>query len=333
MSGQVSRHPIAVGDPSVQSALRTLDAERAGLATLTIALNGGLGTAFGASIAAILAARGRVIVTGIGKSGHVGRKITATLASTGTPAYFVHPSEASHGDLGMIQPDDVILALSWSGETSELAPIIAYAARFSVRLIAVTSEEQSMLARAADHALIVPKSPEACPNGLAPTTSTTMQMVLGDALAVALLEARGFSAREFAVLHPGGRLGAGLRLVRELMHGEAELPLVKRGALVADAVIPMSEKRFGCVLIVEDDGRLAGIFTDGDLRRAIASGALHGSIDQVMTVHPRVVSPDTLAAEAVEIMQTGPFTVLVVVVDKRPIGLVHIHDLLRAGVV
>lgn len=333
MSGQDGLLADAAGSDAVASALRTMAYERAGLDALASAMAGGLGPVFDAAISAIRQARGRVIVSGIGKSGHVGRKIAATLASTGTPAYFVHPSEASHGDLGMIQPEDVILALSWSGETAELGPLIAYAARFSVCLIAITSDEGSTLARAADHALILPKTAEACPNGLAPTTSTTMQLVMGDAVAVALLEARGFSAQEFGVLHPGGRLGAGLRLVKELMHRGDSLPLVPRGLLVSQAIIPMSAKRFGCVIVTDEAGRLAGLFTDGDLRRAMAAEALHGPIDQVMTVSPRTIPPETLAAEAVEMMQTGSFTVLVVVENKRPVGLVHLHDLLRAGVV
>lgn len=319
---------------AVASALRTLGAERSGLEALSEALSGHLGQAFHQAVSSIFTGRGRVIVTGIGKSGHVGRKIAATLASTGTPAYFVHPSEASHGDLGMIQSEDVILALSWSGETAELSPIIAYAARFGVRLIGVTAEANSMLGKAADHTLLLPKAAEACPNGLAPTTSTTMQIALGDALAVALLEARGLTAREFGVLHPGGRLGAGLRLVSELMHSGEALPLVKRGTSVTDAVIPMSAKRFGCVVVVEEDGRLAGIFTDGDLRRAIAAGALHGKVDQVMSVSPRTIQPNAIASEAVAMMQSDrPFTVLIVVESERPVGLVHLHDLLRVGVV
>lgn len=318
---------------AVASAIRTIEAERAGLDLLVRTLAGPTGLAFHRCVAAVLEGKGRVIVTGIGKSGHVGRKIAATLASTGTPAYFVHPGEASHGDLGMIQTDDVILALSWSGETAELAPVVAYATRFSVALYAVTSDEGSALARAADGAMILPKAAEACPNGLAPTTSTTMQMALGDALAVALLEARGFTAREFGLLHPGGRLGAGLKLARELMHGEEALPLVRKGTTIAEAVVPMSAKRFGCVVVVDENGRLAGLFTDGDLRRALAANSLHGVVDSVMTKAPRTIAPDTLAAEAVEMMQSGSITVLVVVEDTRPVGLLHLHDLLRAGVV
>lgn len=324
--------PVAPFDAAA-SALRTVAAERAGLDALSAALADGLGAPFRASVDAILAARGRVIVAGMGKSGHVGRKIAATLASTGTPAYFVHPAEASHGDLGMIMAEDVILALSWSGETTELGALIDYAARFSVTLIAVTSETTSTLAQAADHALVLPKAGEACPNGLAPTTSTTIQMALGDALAVALLEARGFSARDFRVFHPGGKLGAGLRLVRDLMHVGAALPLVARDTLVSDAILTMSEKRFGCVIVTEADGRLAGIFTDGDLRRATVKKALGVRVDEVMTAGARTIAPDALAAEAMEMIEAGRFTVLIVAEAGRPVGILHLHDLLQAGVV
>lgn len=333
MNGLTSPLRQDAGLDAIGSAVRTIQAERAGLDLLAQTLSGPTGLAFVRCVRAVLAATGRVIVTGIGKSGHVGRKIAATLASTGTPAYFVHPGEASHGDLGMIQSDDVILALSWSGETAELAPVIAYAARFSVTLYALTSEQGSSLAEAADGAMILPKAMEACPNGLAPTTSTTMQMALGDALAVALLEARGFTAREFGLLHPGGRLGAGLKLARELMHGGEALPLVKSGTAITEALLPMSAKRFGCVVVVDENGQLAGLFTDGDLRRALTAKSLQGDIDSVMTRAPRTIAPDTLAAEAVEMMQNGSITVLVVVEEGRPVGLLHLHDLLRAGVV
>ena len=223
-----NKKPEPAGD-AVASALRTLGTERDGIAVLMNGLGGALGTAFTAAVDLLASAKGRVIVTGMGKSGHIGRKIAATLASTGTPAYYVHPGEASHGDLGMVQPDDVIVALSWSGETAELADLVAYAKRFRLGLIAVTCNEASSLARQADACLILPKALEACPNGLAPTTSTTMQLVIGDALAVALLERRGFTAEHFRVFHPGGKLGAQLKLVREVMHTGERLPLVPVG--------------------------------------------------------------------------------------------------------
>ena len=244
-----NKKPEPAGD-AVASALRTLGTERDGIAVLMNGLGGALGTAFTAAVDLLASAKGRVIVTGMGKSGHIGRKIAATLASTGTPAYYVHPGEASHGDLGMVQPDDVIVALSWSGETAELADLVAYAKRFRLGLIAVTCNEASSLARQADACLILPKALEACPNGLAPTTSTTMQLVIGDALAVALLERRGFTAEHFRVFHPGGKLGAQLKLVREVMHTGERLPLVPVGTRMAQALTVQSEKSFGCVIVV-----------------------------------------------------------------------------------
>lgn len=318
-------------DP-VRSALDTLAAERRGLDALCVALDGPLGAPFTAAVRLIAALGGRVIVTGVGKSGHMGRKIAATLASTGTPAAFVHAAEASHGDLGMITTEDAILALSWSGETAELSSIVAYAARFAVPLIAVTASASSTLARAATVALVLPRAEEACPNGLAPTTSSTMQVVLGDALAVALLRVRGFSAGDFGVFHPGGKLGAALRQVREVMHTGAELPIVTEATSLKDAIYVMTAKRFGCVLVETADGRLAGILTDGDLRRAIERHALDGALPAVMTRDPVTVAPETLAAEAVKIMEGRRITVLPVSEAGRAVGLLHMHDLLRLGV-
>jgi arabinose-5-phosphate isomerase len=313
-------------------AQRTIETERAGLAALAAALDGPLGAAFEAAIAAIAAHKGRLIVTGMGKSGHVGRKIAATFASTGTPAHFVHPAEASHGDLGMIQPDDAILALSWSGETAELRDIVAHARRFRVTLIAITSSAASTLGREADVALILPKAEEACPNGLAPTTSTTMQLALGDALAVALLEQRGFTREDFGVFHPGGKLGAQLKQVREVMHVGERLPVVSLSATVAQAVAEISAKGFGCVLVTETDGTLAGIVTDGDLRRKLQPDMMSLDVTDLMTRNPRTVSPDTLLARALDIQETHKITALVVAENGRAIGIVHYLDLLRAGV-
>lgn len=318
-------------DAALASAARTLDAERSGLAALADALANGLGEGFSAAVAAIAASDGRVIVTGMGKSGHVGRKIAATLASTGTPAHFVHPGEASHGDLGMIMPQDVVLALSWSGETSELADVVAHAKRFRVTLVGVTSNADSALGREADIALVLPKAAEACPNGLAPTTSTTMQMVLGDALAVALLEGRGFTAGDFRVYHPGGKLGARLKQVGAIMHSDDRLPLVPRGMKMSDALVVMSGKGFGCLLVTEADGRLAGIVTDGDLRRHMGPDLVGRSVESVMTPDPRTVPPTTLVAEALEIVETRQIGALIVAEAGRPMGLVHVLDLLRAG--
>ncbi|MBV9752350.1 MAG: KpsF/GutQ family sugar-phosphate isomerase [Hyphomicrobiales bacterium] len=316
---------------AVASALRTLAAEREGLEALSSALAGNLGQGLKQAVKLIGASKGRVIVSGMGKSGHVGRKIAATLASTGTPAYFVHPAEASHGDLGMIQPVDVVLALSWSGETAELADLLSYSRRFRIPLVAVTSERGSTLASEADIVLVLPKAREACPNRLAPTTSTTLQVVLGDALAIALLEARGFSARDFRVFHPGGQLGAQLRHVREVMHGGDQLPLAFENATIAEVIAVISAKGYGCAFMLDGDGKLTGIITDGDLRRH-AGLPPKTRAATIMTRTPRTVSPEALLAEALEIMETAKINVLVIVEDERPIGLVHLLDLLRKGV-
>jgi arabinose-5-phosphate isomerase len=323
--------PEPAGD-AVASALRTLGTERDGIAVLMNALEGSLGAAFTAAVDLLASAKGRVIVTGMGKSGHIGRKIAATLASTGTPALYVHPGEASHGDLGMIQPDDVIVALSWSGETAELADLVAYAKRFRLGLIAVTCNEASSLARQADACLTLPKALEACPNGLAPTTSTTMQVVIGDALAVALLERRGFTAEHFRVFHPGGKLGAQLKLVRDVMHTGERLPIVPISARMDAVILEISAKGFGCVIVVHDDGTLAGIVTDGDLRRHLSPDLASLPVEAVMTRNPRAIAPDDLLAKALAIQETSKITALVVKEGKRPVGLVHYLDLLRAGV-
>ena len=255
------------GGGAIASAIRTVETEKAGLIALAGALEGDLHDAFCDAVRRIGEIDGRVIITGIGKSGHVGAKIAATLASTGTPAFFVHPVEANHGDLGMIGRDDVILALSWSGETAELQGIVSYSRRFSIPLIAMTSGERSALARAADTVLLLPKALEACPHGLAPTTSTLMQLALGDAIAVALLEARGFTATDFKTFHPGGKLGASLSHVGDIMHSGENMPLVALGTSMPDAVHMLAQKRYGCVGVVNDDGTLAGIVTDGDIAR------------------------------------------------------------------
>ena len=319
--------------PAVASALRTIETERDGLACLMEAIGNGLGVVFTDAVSRIARAKGRVILTGMGKSGHIGRKIAATLASTGTPALYVHPAEASHGDLGMIQPEDIVVALSWSGETTELADIIGYARRYRVGLIAITSNSSSTLGREADICLALPKAREACPNGLAPTTSTAMQLALGDALSVALLEARGFSAREFSIFHPGGRLGASLRQVREVMHTGSQLPVVPRGTPMRAAIAEIDAKGFGSVIVVDTDGRLAGILTDGDLRRNVFRTDLDSlAVEALMSGTPRTVAPETLLAKALEIQESMTITALIVVEDERPVGLVHYHDLLRSGV-
>ena len=293
-----------------------------------------LGDRFDAAVETLFGAKGRIACTGMGKSGHVARKIAATLASTGSPAFFIHPAEASHGDLGMIGPGDVVLALSKSGQAQELADVLAYAKRFDIPLIAMTAMADSALGRAADVVLLLPDAEEATAEVSAPTTSTTLQIALGDALAVALLERRGFTARDFRLYHPGGKLGAMLRTVGDLMHGLGDTPLAPPDALMKDALILMSEKRFGCVGVVGPDGRLQGIITDGDLRRHM-DGLLESTAGQVMTLAPKTVPPGMLAAEALKRMsQTAPpSTVLFVVEDERPVGILHIHDLVRAGVI
>jgi arabinose-5-phosphate isomerase len=315
------------------SLARVLDVERAGLAALTAAFAGSLGDAMCAAAETIRVARGRLVLTGVGKSGHIGRKLTATFASTGTPALFVHASEASHGDLGMITSDDVVLALSASGESAELAAIISYTRRFRVPLIAMTTNPASTLGRAADIVIALPKVDEACPHGLAPTSSTLLQLAAGDALAVALLEARGFSAQDFGVFHPGGKLGASLKRVADIMHVGDRLPLIGIGATVRDAILVMSAKGFGCVGIIAPDGRLAGIVTDGDLRRHLAPDVLEASVERLMTRDPKVTTPETLLGAAIEMLNTRSITALIVVdADRYPVGIIHLHDLLRAGV-
>jgi arabinose-5-phosphate isomerase len=316
----------------IDSALRTLDAGSDGIAALAAAMQNGLGPHFVAAIELIRSGRGRVVVSGMGKSGHIGRKIAATLASTGTPAFFVHPAEASHGDLGMITPDDVIMALSWSGETAELKNLIDYSRRFRIGLIAVTAEATSALGQAADVVLALPVAREACPHNLAPTTSALMQLALGDAIAIALLESRGFTAIDFRNLHPGGRLGAALKFVRDLMHQGSAIPLVPPGAPMSDALVEMSAKGFGCVGIVDAAGTLAGIITDGDLRRHMRRDLVDLEVEAVMTRAPITVRTDQLASEAIEIVNSAKITALFVVDDGKAVGIVHLHDLLRAGV-
>ncbi len=320
---------------AITSALNTLRTERAGLDALMVAIDNGLGDLFEAAtrrIGETIAAKGRVIVTGMGKSGHVGRKIAATLASTGTPAHFLHPGEASHGDLGMVQPEDCILALSWSGEAAELTDVIAYCGRFKVCLLAITSAAESTLAREADVALVLPRAEEACAIGLAPTTSTTMQMALGDALAVAMMESRGFSARDFRVFHPGGKLGARLTFVRDVMHALAKVPLVPEDASMGDAILEMTARGLGTVGVTDNAGTLIGVVTDGDLRRHMRDNLTALPVRDVMTRNPRATGPDVLLGEALEMINTARITALFVVdADKVPVGIVHVHDLLKMG--
>jgi arabinose-5-phosphate isomerase len=316
---------------ALASARKTLRAETNGLRALDLAMTGDLGRSFQHAVDMIASASGRIVVTGMGKSGHIGTKIAATLASTGTPAFFVHPAEASHGDLGMVTPDDVVLALSWSGETQELKSTVFYSRRFRVPMIAMTSRATSTLAAAADVVLVLPQIDEACPHGLAPTTSSLIQLALGDALAIALLEGRGFSAEDFRAFHPGGSLGASLMHVREIMHTGPEVPLVESGAPMQAAIDEISERNFGCVGIIDASGLLVGIITDGDIRRKLGDDLMNRTVDEVMTRNPQVVQPETLLASALEHLNSASITALMVVEDGRPVGLVHMHDLLRVG--
>ena len=315
------------------SAVRALNIERDGLAALAASYDGPLGEAIADAVALIVAAPGRVIVSGIGKSGHVGRKIASTLASTGTPASFVHPAEASHGDLGMITPQDVVLMLSNSGESAELRDMLDYTKRFAVPLIAICSRATSSLAQAATVTLLCPQALEACPIGLAPTTSTLLQLALGDALAIVLLEDKGFTPANFREFHPGGKLGAQLKHVRDIMHSGKALPLVQSGSAMSEALVIMSAKSFGCLGVVAADQRLLGIITDGDLRRHMSPSLLQQSVDEIMTASPKTITPEMLASEALERLNAAKITsVFVVDENGKPAGLVHIHDLLRIGV-
>jgi arabinose-5-phosphate isomerase len=326
-----------IAEPNVQDitadlevARKVLETEATGLRALAESLD----ATFARAVDQLNSATGRIVVTGMGKSGHVARKISATLASTGTPALFVHPAEASHGDLGMIVPGDAVLALSNSGETAELADLVAHCRRFGLPLVAITAQAGSALAMAADVALLLPAAMEACPMGLAPTTSTTMQMALGDALAVALLKRRGFTAQDFQQFHPGGRLGQRLRRVRDIMHTGDAIPLATPETRMDRALVLMTEKRFGCLGVTAPNGALVGILTDGDLRRAMGPDLLSREVRTIMTRAPRTIGPEALAAEALHAMNAHdrPVTALFVVdFMARPIGILHIHDLLRVG--
>lgn len=327
--------PISLASPGPDSAVltegrRVLRMEAEALEAMAESLD----QTFVDAVERLASVQGRVVVTGMGKSGHVGRKIAATLASTGTPALFVHPAEASHGDLGMVAAQDAVVALSNSGETPELADIIAYTRRFNILLIAITRRADSTLGKAADLVLRLPDRPEACALGLAPTTSTTATLALGDALAVALLQERGFTPADFRIFHPGGKLGSRLIRVEQLMHQGDDLPIVRPDDKVADALMVISAKRLGCTGVVDDAGRLIGVVTDGDIRRRMAPDLFGLRVEEIMTTDPRQVGPGTLAAEALAVMNGSdrPFTALFVVDGDKPVGVVHLHDCLRAGV-
>ena len=315
-------------DADLVTAKRVLEIEAEALGVLA----GSLGEPFLRALDILAQVKGRVVVSGMGKSGHIGHKIASTLSSTGTPALFVHPAEASHGDLGMITTDDAVLALSNSGETSELADLVAYAKRFEIPLICITGGKDSALADAADVALILPASEEACPMGLAPTTSTTVMLALGDAISVALLERKGFSPDEFHALHPGGKLGHRLIKISDIMHKGEEMPLIDPDALMADALIEMSAKSFGCVGVIGSDGLLLGVITDGDLRRHMSPELIGRKAREVMTEGALSINPGMLAGVALGIMNVRAITNIFVTKDDRPLGILHIHDCLRAGV-
>lgn len=331
MTSSPIAEPISEADAIIATAQRVLRTEARALTVMADAIAG----PFVRAVEMLAGIEGRVVVTGMGKSGHIARKIAATMASTGTPALFVHPAEASHGDLGMVTRKDALLALSNSGNTGELADVLAYAKRIAIPIVAITAGAQSTLADAATETLLLPAVEEACPMRLAPTTSTTATMAMGDALAVALLEGRGFSAEQFRALHPGGSLGQQLTLVRQIMH--TDLPLVARDTPMADVLVAMTAKSYGCVGVTDAAGVLVGIITDGDLRRSMGADLLGRHADEIMTPSPRTIREQALAVEALATMNDSRITSLFVTAAEAgegpavPIGIVHVHDCLRAG--
>lgn len=324
----VSDPATDLSETDLSSARRVLDLEVAGLNELSASLD----EQFSLALDILENVTGRIVVTGMGKSGHIACKIAATLASTGAPAMFVHPGEASHGDLGMITVNDAVLALSNSGETTELADLVAYTTRFEIPLIAITGGQDSALASAATVSLVYPSSQEACPMGLAPTTSTTVTLALGDAIAVALLERKGFSPADFHALHPGGKLGQRLLKVSDIMHSGDSLPLISPATTMADAILEMTTKSFGCVGVMDDSGALMGVITDGDLRRHMSADLLSSTAGDIVTLGGKTIRPDALASEAVHFMNVNKITNVFVVENNKPVGILHIHDCLRAGV-
>lgn len=323
--------PLRPADEWIHSAAKTIETEIAALNALQASLSNGLAEPFTKAVETIAHSKGRVIVSGIGKSGIIGTKLAATLASTGTPAFFVHASEASHGDLGMITEDDVVIALSWSGETQELASLLGFTRRFKVPLIALTRNAASALGQASDICLTLPKVPEACPHGLAPTSSTLIQLALGDALAIALLEAKGFTAQDFKVYHPGGKLGASLMHVKDVMHTGDHLPVAQNGMLMKEALVLMTQKGFGVLGITNNDGVLIGIITDGDLRRHISPDFLDKKVEEVMTHNPKTIEETLLAPSALEVMNSLKISSLFIVSNDKPVGIIRTLDLLKIG--
>ncbi|MBP9829146.1 MAG: KpsF/GutQ family sugar-phosphate isomerase [Proteobacteria bacterium] len=313
----------------LEAGRKAITAESEALSSLAKSLN----EKFISAVELLSEKNSRVIISGIGKSGHIARKIASTFASVGQPAFFVHPAEASHGDLGMITPQDRLLLLSHSGETAELKPMLDYSRRFHIPLVAITAKENSNLADVADITLCYPTVAEACPMGLAPTTSTTMMLALGDALAIATLHTRNFNSTDFRTFHPGGNLGKQLSRVRDFMHTEDRLPIVPAGTLMHECLIKMSYFGFGCVAIIDKEGLMSGVITDGDLRRHMHEGLLNDKVETVMNPTPILISADILMAEALAIMQEKSITSLFIGTDDKPIGILHIHDCLRAGII
>lgn len=309
----------------IESAQKALRDEIEGLSLLKEFFN----SDFEKAVNAIFNSKGKVVVTGVGKSGHIGRKISATLSSTGTPSYFIHPTEASHGDMGMIEEKDIILAISWSGETTELGNIVKYALENKIKLIGLSSNKKSHLAKSSNIALNIPVVEEACPNGLAPTTSTTMQLVIGDAIAISLLNIRDFNKDNFRSLHPGGQLGAALAVVKDVMHSGESLPIIDIGSPMSEALIKISEKGFGCIGVISNNS-LEGIITDGDLRRHMGPEILNNKVESIMTKSPQMVSSTLLVSDALKLINNlGIQGLFVTDNGKTPIGFVNFHDLIR----
>ncbi len=314
----------------LSTAKLALQKEASAIEKLALSLDAELGKVFEQVISAILRIDGRVILTGMGKSGHIAKKIAATLASTGTPSFFIHPAEASHGDMGMLTSDDLVIALSKSGNTSELQDILHFCARYALPLVAITENADSPLAKHSNFLLQLPAEKEVCPLGAAPTTSTTLMLALGDALAVSLLEARGFTAQDFNTYHPGGSLGKKLLHVRDIMHKKDEIPLIEKDVLMSEALIVMTKYAFGCLGIIENN-QLIGVITDGDLRRKMSDDFLSKSVSDIMGLSPITISSDTLVAAALQMMNSKKITALFIVDGNEPVGIVHIHDVLRAS--
>lgn len=322
--------PTAIDAHKILTAGRqTITAEAEALSCLAASLDENFVTA----VKILSENNSHIIVSGIGKSGHIARKIAATFSSVGQPAFFVHPAEASHGDLGMITPQDRLLLLSHSGETAELKSMLDYSRRFHIPLVAITAKENSNLASVADITLCYPPVPEACPMGLAPTTSTAIMLALGDALAIATLHTRSFSPTDFRTFHPGGNLGKQLSRVLDFMHTGDRLPILSKGTLMHECLIKMSYFGFGCIAIIDEQGFLEGVITDGDLRRHMHEGLLSEKVEDIMNPNPIVISADILMAEALAIMQEKSVTSLFIGADKKPVGILHIHDCLRAGII